>query len=76
MSSLCYLITILLMYFSISRFVYQTQHLEFLEPFRRPKEPTEVQKITNRLTVAALNELDQLANVVSIINIMFSNYIT
>ena len=68
-----YLITIFVISFLITRFAHQTQHLEFVEPPRKTREPIEVQKITNRMTVVALNELDQVANLVSLISIIFNN---
>ena len=58
--------------FSYNRFTHETQHVEFIEPLRRIREPIELQKISNRTTIPALNQLDQLNNLVSTTYIIFT----
>ena len=59
-----------------TRFDYSTQHIESVEPVWRIREPIEVVRVANRMTIAALNELDQLNNLVSTVYIILTYYIT
>ena len=53
-----------------------TRHIEFVEPVRRIREPIEVIRVANRMTIVALNELEQLNNLVSAFYIILTYYIT
>ena len=50
--------------------------MEFVDPVRRIREPIEVIRVSNRIMIAALNELDQLNNLLSTQYIILTNYIT